>query len=57
MILTGDDDQVIPAPSSDVLRARIPGSRLEVIPGAGHLFFLEQPERTRPMIEDFLAAM
>ena len=55
LILTGDDDQVVPAASSDVLHERIPGSRLEVIPGAGHLFFLEQPERTRALVEGHLA--
>ena len=54
LILTGDDDQVIPAASSDVLHDRIPGSRLEVLAGAGHLFFLEQPERTVELLEDFL---
>ena len=55
LILTGDDDQVIPAASSDVLRERIPGARLEVLAGAGHLFFLEQPERSAALLEDFLA--
>ena len=54
LILTGDDDQVIPAASSDVLHERIPESRLEVIAGTGHLFFLEQPERTQSLIEAFL---
>ena len=54
LILTGDDDQVIPAASSDVLHDRIPGSRLEVLAGAGHLFFLEQPERTIQLLEEFL---
>ena len=44
--LTGDSDRVIPGASSDVLHERIPGSRLEVVAGAGHLFFLERPEET-----------
>jgi pimeloyl-ACP methyl ester carboxylesterase len=55
LILTGDDDRVIPAPSSDPLRERIPGSRLEVIAGAGHLFFLEKPEESVRLLEEFLA--
>ena len=55
LILTGDDDRIIPAAGSDVLHERIPGSRLEVLAGTGHLFFLEQPERTRALIEGFLA--
>ena len=40
MIVTGDGDRVIPGASSHVLHERIPGSRLEVVAGAGHLFFL-----------------
>lgn len=54
LIVTGDDDRVIPGASSDVLHERIPGSRLEVVPGAGHLFFLEQPEVSVRLLEDFL---
>jgi 3-oxoadipate enol-lactonase len=54
LIVTGDDDRVIPAASSDVLHERIPRSRLEVVPGAGHLFFLEQPEASVRLLEDFL---
>ncbi len=54
LILTGDEDQVIPAASSDLLRERIPGARLETIAGTGHLFFIEAPEQTRSLIEDFL---
>jgi 3-oxoadipate enol-lactonase len=54
LILTGDDDQVIPGESSDVLHERIPGSRLEVINGTGHLFFIEEPDATLLLLESFL---
>jgi pimeloyl-ACP methyl ester carboxylesterase len=54
LILTGDDDRVIPAASSELLRERIPGARLETIAGSGHLFFIEQPGQTQLLIEDFL---
>jgi len=56
LILTGDDDRVIPAASSEILRDRIPGAVLETIPGAGHLFFIEQPRRTQELLEAFLGA-
>jgi 3-oxoadipate enol-lactonase len=55
LILTGDSDRVIPAASSDVLRERIPGSRLEVVADAGHLFFLERPDESVRLLADFLA--
>jgi 3-oxoadipate enol-lactonase len=54
LILTGDDDQIIPGASSDVLHDRIFGSRLEVITGTGHLFFIERPEETIHLLESFL---
>jgi pimeloyl-ACP methyl ester carboxylesterase len=54
LIVTGDDDRVIPGASSDVLHERIPGSRLEVVAGTGHLFFLERPEESVRLLEDFL---
>jgi 3-oxoadipate enol-lactonase len=54
LVITGDDDQVIPAPSSDVLHDRIPGSRLEVLSSTGHLFFLEAPGETERVLRDFL---
>jgi pimeloyl-ACP methyl ester carboxylesterase len=54
LILTGDDDRVIPGESSALLHERIAGSRLEVIPGAGHLFFIERPAETLTLIGDFL---
>jgi 3-oxoadipate enol-lactonase len=56
LILTGDDDRVIPAASSDVLHERIPDSLLYVVAGAGHLFFLERPEETLRALETFAPA-
>lgn len=55
LIVTGDDDRIIPALSSNVLHEAIPGSRLQEIEGAGHLFFIERPEETVRLVEDFLA--
>jgi 3-oxoadipate enol-lactonase len=54
LILTGDDDRVIPAASSDVLHERIPGSTMHVIEGAGHLFFIEKPSEALRQLEVFL---
>jgi 3-oxoadipate enol-lactonase len=56
LILTGDDDQVIPAASSDVLHERISDSVLYVLAGAGHLFFLEKPEESLRALEGFVPA-
>jgi pimeloyl-ACP methyl ester carboxylesterase len=54
LIVTGDGDRVIPAASSEVLHERIPGSRLEVVAGTGHLFFLERPDESVRLLDEFL---
>ncbi len=54
LVLTGDDDRAIPGASSDVLAERIPDARIEVIAGAGHLLFGEQPAETLRLLEAFL---
>jgi pimeloyl-ACP methyl ester carboxylesterase len=54
LVLTGDGDQVIPGESSRLLAERIPDATLRVIPGTGHLFFLERPDETLALLEDFL---
>ena len=56
VILTGDDDRVIPAGSSDVLHERIPDSLLYVVAGAGHLFFLEKPDESLQALDSFVPA-
>ena len=38
------------------LAYRIPGARLHVIRGGGHLFLLDDPEAALPAIQRFLAA-
>ena len=53
-MLTGDDDRVIPGESSRPLAERIPDARLEVIAGAGHLFFVERPRETLAVLDGFL---
>jgi pimeloyl-ACP methyl ester carboxylesterase len=55
LIVTGTADNVVDHRNSDVLAARIPGSRVELLEGAGHLFFWERPDESVRIIGDFLA--
>ncbi|HEX2565894.1 MAG TPA: alpha/beta hydrolase [Burkholderiales bacterium] len=41
----------------DLLRERVKGARIEVIPGVGHFTQLDAPERVNRAIEDFLKAV
>ena len=55
LLLTGDEDVLVPPDNSRVIESRIPGSRLVILPGAGHAFFIEDPEGTaQHMIQHFL---
>jgi pimeloyl-ACP methyl ester carboxylesterase len=55
LVLAGDDDPLIPLANARLLRWRIPGARLHVIRGGGHLFLLDQPEDVVDLIEAFLS--
>jgi len=55
LVLTGDDDPLIPTVNGRLLAALIPRARLHVYPG-GHLELIARPEHLAPLIEQFLDA-
>jgi pimeloyl-ACP methyl ester carboxylesterase len=57
LIIHGADDQIIPTSEADAMHAAIEGSRLEIIPNAGHLPNLEQPELFNHSVENFLSGL
>jgi pimeloyl-ACP methyl ester carboxylesterase len=56
LVVTSDEDAVYPPATAERLAARIPGARLAVIPGAGHVSNLDQPERFNAAVLGFLRA-
>ncbi|NCQ34930.1 alpha/beta fold hydrolase, partial [bacterium] len=54
LILHGQDDQLIPVSEAEVMRDGIPGSELVIVPGAGHLPNLEQPDIFNDAMREFL---
>jgi pimeloyl-ACP methyl ester carboxylesterase len=44
LIICGDEDQLTPVKYSQFLLQRIKGSRLEILPGAGHMVMMEAAE-------------
>ena len=54
MVMTGDDDPIIPLINGRILSWRIPRAHLHVVRGGGHLFLLEEPESSAAAIARFL---
>ena len=54
LVLVGEEDRSQPPARSRQIAAAIPGAELTVIPEAGHLSALEQPEAVTEVIRDFL---
>lgn len=53
LVLTGDEDLIVPPVNSRTLRDLIPDSELRVFPGTGHYFFLERPQAVNRALADF----
>jgi pimeloyl-ACP methyl ester carboxylesterase len=56
LIMVGSEDRVTPVSVSEEMQRRIPGSRLVVIEGAGHLPNLERPDDFNRALHAYLAA-
>ena len=57
LIIVGEEDALTPVKESRAMHAAIPGSRLEVIPGAGHCSNLEKPAAFNHVLGEFLSAL
>ena len=54
LVLHGTEDGVVDPRNSTLLAERIPGARVELFEGGGHLFFWEQPDRFVDVVTEFL---
>ena len=57
LIVTGDEDAIIPVSESESMHAAIRNSTLEVITGAGHLTNLERPAAFNHVVSEFIAKL
>lgn len=55
LVVTGEEDALIPAAEARAMHADIRGSQFEVIAGAGHLSNLERPAAFNHVVSEFLA--
>lgn len=57
LVITGAEDAMIPVDESRLMASAILGATLVIIPGAGHLSNLEQPEAFNDAVNTFLTAL
>ena len=56
LIMTGDDDPLVPPENSHILKDLIAGANLVVFPGGRHCFFIEEADRFNKAAVDFFKA-
>lgn len=55
LVIAGAEDRVVPLKFSRTLAETIPGAMLVIVPHAGHMLPLEQPQAVRAALESWLA--
>jgi pimeloyl-ACP methyl ester carboxylesterase len=53
LIITGDEDRMMPPGNAQLLAEGINGAELYIIKGAGHGFYQEKPEEVNRVLIDF----
>ncbi len=54
LVITGDEDVIVPHENSLNLAARIPGAHLRVVSGGSHTFFIERADEFNRAVIDFI---
>jgi pimeloyl-ACP methyl ester carboxylesterase len=54
LIIWGEDDRIIPSSHAEIAHTAMPGSRLELIPGAGHFPQVTHPIPIARLLSDFV---
>ena len=55
LVIVGSEDRATTQPKAEAIAAAIPGARLEVLPGVGHVSALQAPEAISELLVEFLA--
>jgi pimeloyl-ACP methyl ester carboxylesterase len=50
LVIHGDEDQMLDVANGRLIASRIPGARLEVLEGVGHMFWWERPQESAELI-------
>jgi pimeloyl-ACP methyl ester carboxylesterase len=56
LVVHGTADRLMDVANGELIARLIPGARLELLEGSGHMFFWEQPERSAQLVREHAAA-
>jgi 3-oxoadipate enol-lactonase len=56
LVIHGTEDRLLDVANGELIAKLIPGARLELLKGSGHMFFWEQPERSAQLVREHAAA-
>jgi 3-oxoadipate enol-lactonase len=51
LVIHGTEDAMLPVENGRLIAAKIPGAQLEIYDGVGHLFWVEEPDRTAELLK------
>ena len=54
LVLSGDQDNIVPVQNSRNLAAKIPGAKLCIVEGGSHAFFIERADEFNEIVTEFL---
>jgi pimeloyl-ACP methyl ester carboxylesterase len=54
LLLTGDQDVLVPPENATLIASRIPGARVETVADAGHAVLLQEPDTCADLIRGFI---
>ena len=57
LVIVGDEDVITPVKEARAMHEKIAGSRLEIIPEAGHLSSMERPAAFNAALSDFVGSL
>ena len=56
LVIHGTEDEMLSYKNGEAIARAIPGARVEILDGVGHLFFWEEPERSASLIREHALA-
>lgn len=56
LVIHGDQDTVLDVSNGELIARLVPGARLEILPGIGHLFWIEDPATSAALVRGHVTA-